>query len=90
MAKKRIKENITLKIIYNEKRRKLRSKSHYSKYKRRFNSTIEDTPATTWIYGNKTAIIVWSEQPIATVIRSKDVAYSYKQFFDIIWANSKE
>lgn len=42
-------------------------------------------PATTFIYGNKAAIIVWSEIPIATLIISKDVAESYKNYFRLLW-----
>ena len=56
----------------------------------RFNSNVYDTPATTWIYRDKIAIIVWSDQPIATLIRSKDIADSYRQFFNILWNSSKE
>ncbi len=81
---------IPMKIIYNEKIRAKKSKAKFPVMKMRFNSNIHDTPATTWIYGDKTAIIVWSDQPIATLIRSKDVADSYRQFFNILWDSSKE
>lgn len=86
---KRKKLKIPLKIIYNEKIRKKREKMKLPLLKMRFSKTLEDTPATTWIYGDKVAIIVWSEQPIATLIRSKEVAKSYKQFFEILWKSAK-
>ncbi|MEK6901249.1 MAG: hypothetical protein AABX37_02825, partial [Nanoarchaeota archaeon] len=54
----------------------------------RFNVHMYDTPATTWIFGDKVAIVVWSEQPLVTLIRSKEVAESYKQFFTIMWQDS--
>ena len=56
----------------------------------KFTSKMYETPATTWIYGDKVAITVWSEQPIATVIRSRQVADSYKQFFRILWETAKK
>jgi len=80
---------IPMKIIYDEKIRAKKSKSKFSILQMRFNAKVYDTPATTWIYGSKIAIIVWSDQPIATLIRSKDVADSYKQFFNIFWNSSK-
>lgn len=81
---------IPVKIIYSEKSRAKKSKANFPMLRMRFSSTAYDTPATTWIYGDKTAIIVWSDQPIATLIRSKQVADSYRQFFSILWKSSKE
>jgi len=46
------------------------------------------SPTTTFVYGNKTAIIVWSETPIATLITSKEVANSYKKYFELLWGES--
>jgi len=79
---------IPVKIIYNEKIRKKKLKAKFPILKMKFNATMQETPATTWIYGDKVAIVVWSEQPICTLIRSKDVAKSYKQFFDVLWNSS--
>lgn len=79
-----------VKIIYNEKIRSKKSKAKFPILRMRFSSRMHDTPATTWIYGDKVAIIVWSDQPITTLIRSKDVAKSYRQFFDVLWNDSKE
>lgn len=81
--------NIPLKIIFNERLREIKSKSSFPKCQMRFNTNIYETPATTWIFGDKIAIIVWSEQPLITLIRSKEVAESYKQFFNIMWNDSK-
>ena len=46
-------------------------------------------PTTTFVYGNKTAAIVWSEIPIATLITSKEVAESYKNYFKLLWKIAK-
>ena len=86
---RRGKLKIPVKIIYNEKIRKTKSKAKFPILQMKFNSTIHDTPSTTWIFGDKVAIIVWSEQPVVTLIRSKEVAKSYQQFFDILWKDSK-
>jgi HTH-type transcriptional regulator, sugar sensing transcriptional regulator len=81
---------IPVKIIYNEKLRNKKAKAKFPILEMKFNSKMHDTPATTWIYGDKVAIVVWSTKPVATLIRSKEVANSYKQFFDILWKTSKK
>ena len=43
------------------------------------------SPTTTFVYGNNTVIIVWSENPIATLIKSEEVAKSYKNYFELLW-----
>lgn len=47
-------------------------------------------PSTTLIYDHKLLLIIWSEQPMAILIRSKEVSDSYKNFFEILWQNSIE
>lgn len=86
---RRGKLKIRLKIIYNEKLRAKKSKAKFPLSHIKFNKNLYETPATTWIYGDKVAIIVWSEQPLVTLIRSKEVAKSYRQFFNVLWNNSK-
>jgi len=46
-------------------------------------------PTTTFVYNNKTAIIVWSEIPIATLIISKEVSESYRKYFELLWKNAE-
>lgn len=42
-------------------------------------------PSTTCIYEDKVFILMWSEQPMGILIRSKEVSDSYKQFFEMLW-----
>ena len=68
-----------------------KEKSNFPIIQMRFNSHMHNTPATTWIYGDKVAIVVWTkDQPMSTLIRSKEVANSYKQFFEVLWNDSNE
>lgn len=46
-------------------------------------------PSAINIYGNKVAIIVWSESPYAILIDDGDVANSYRQHFELIWGVAK-
>jgi len=48
------------------------------------------TPTTTWVYGDNVAIIIWSATPVATHIRSKDVANAYRAYFELLWQNAEK
>ncbi|MBI3032895.1 hypothetical protein HYY69_05440 [Candidatus Woesearchaeota archaeon] len=48
------------------------------------------SPTTTFIYGKYIAIILWSETPMATVIKSKEIAYSYNNYFNLLWKTAKK
>ncbi|MBR9691565.1 hypothetical protein GOV06_02165 [Candidatus Woesearchaeota archaeon] len=82
---KRKKElKIIARVILSESSRKTEQvKQAYAKFK-----YIPDeftAPTTTFVYGDKTAIMVWSENPIATLITSKEVADSYRKYFELLW-----
>ena len=47
------------------------------------------TPSTTYIYSDRVAIIVWSPDPMAFLIRSRVVADSYRKYFDVLWKTAK-
>jgi sugar-specific transcriptional regulator TrmB len=42
-------------------------------------------PVAVNIYGDKTAIILWADRPIAIVIKNKDIALGYRQYFELMW-----
>lgn len=42
------------------------------------------------IYGKFVATIVWSKEPIATLIENEEVAQSYKKYFNILWKQTKK
>jgi sugar-specific transcriptional regulator TrmB len=47
-------------------------------------------PVSVNIYGDKTAIILWASQPFAIVIKNKEVAYGYKNYFELMWKIAKK
>jgi len=88
--KKRVKEKIKLKLLLNEKF--IDQKEELLKIpllEVRFLSKEFDNPAPAMIYGDEVAITVWSETPIVTLIRSKEVANSYKSYFNLLWKMAK-
>ena len=48
------------------------------------------SPALTYIYGDKIAIIIWSEEPTAFLIQSKQAAESYTNYFNFLWKIAKK
>lgn len=89
--KKRAKAGIKLNILWSKK-----SKGDIEKMKS--NKLINmkvlppsfENPAGAIVFEDKVAIIVWGEVPIATLIRSKEVARSYKSYFDVLWKSAKK
>ena len=47
-------------------------------------------PWSTVIYGNKTAIIVWSHPFLTILVENKEVADSYRSYFDLLWNIAKK
>ncbi len=86
---KRLAKKISIKIIYCEKIRGQERHKELKKIEIKYLPNEFETPANTWVFGDKVAIIVWSEQPIATIIRSKEVAKAYRTNFDLLWGLAK-
>ncbi len=50
-----------------------------------------ESPASSWIYGDRVAIVFWyKEFPFAIRIIDNDLAESYKNHFKLLWAASEE
>lgn len=54
-----------------------------------FDEKFEPLTETT-IYGTKVAFVVWTENPIVTIINNEHLANSYKQIFNILWKIAKK
>jgi sugar-specific transcriptional regulator TrmB len=86
---RRANARVHMKIIYSDRLRALKSREPLPFSEMRFNPMLYDVPSTTWVYGDKTALIIWSRHVVATVIRSSEVASSYRQFFRALWRGSR-
>ncbi len=47
------------------------------------------SPVATNVYGGKVAIILWSKDPVAIVIKQQDIARTFKHYFDMLWKVAK-
>jgi len=80
--KKRIKSHIKTKIIFNKTNKK--PKIPLSEI--RYLPEKYSSPLAINIYGDKVAIILWSkENPLAIVIKNKEISQGYNKYFELMW-----
>jgi hypothetical protein len=48
-----------------------------------------ESPATTSVYDNKVTIHVLTDKPIIIIIKNKDIADSYRNYFEFLWKQAK-
>jgi len=48
------------------------------------------TPAEVNIFKDKTAIVLWGKNPIVFLIKSSEIAKSFKSYFNLLWKIAKE
>tara|TARA_Y100000310_G_C20583172_1_gene764023 strand:- start:193 stop:903 length:711 start_codon:yes stop_codon:yes gene_type:complete len=81
------KENkINTKLLLRRGRHELDSKT--SEY--RYIANISESPAVTNIYGDKIAIIIWTDEPEGIVIENVAAAKAYKSYFEFMWIHAKK
>ncbi len=88
--RKQEEKNIRGKILFNESLRTYANSIHHELNNIRFLEEHFEPLTEICIYANQVAIIVWSQEPIGTVIENKDVADSYKKYFEILWNQARK
>jgi len=83
--KEKIKRKIKSKVIFAEKFEFLDPTAE-----KRIIEKEEVSPATTLIYRDKVAIILWLEKPLGIVIENKDAAKEYKSYFEVLWKQAEK
>lgn len=84
----RIKLKILLKIITSEQIRKTIPKKRLQKI--RFLEKQFNNFSSTLIYNDKIAIFMWTDDPLAILIESKELAESYRNYFYSLWEMAKK
>ena len=90
-SKLRETKGIITSIIFNEELRKRQERIEFfvksKKYMIRF--LEQSTPAEIMLYKNKACILILTKEPLAIRVTSKEVAESFKQYFEIMWEKAK-
>ena len=80
--------NIKARVILNKSARRSETVSFaYTQFHYIPDSNV--TPTSTFVYGVKSAIIIWGENPVAIVINSKAVAKSHRSYFELLWKQAR-
>ncbi|MBU3923998.1 MAG: hypothetical protein KJ592_03715 [Nanoarchaeota archaeon] len=80
----RVKKKVKVRIIANEKLGKV------SLSEVRYISSKYANPLAINIWGENVALIIWKVNPIAILIKDKDVAESYKKYFEAMWVSARK
>lgn len=84
--RKRIQKNMRIQHIYNENARERIAYLNKIKYSEaKYLPPEYSVPATTVIYGNKTAFWIWSDVPFCVLIDSEKMANAYRTYFELLW-----
>jgi hypothetical protein len=87
--KRRTKLKINYKVIYNDKLKGKRPTQEQRLVEARFLPRKYEFPATTIVYEDKVAILLWDTNPIGFVIESKEIVKSFLSYFELLWGIAK-
>ena len=89
--KKRIKRKIIMKHIYDEDATKRISQLNRMNYTyARYLQKMKNSPVSTNICGEEIVFILWSETPYIIKIKNREIANSYKNYFNLLWGISRK
>ncbi len=84
---RQLKENkIFVKQIVREDRETKTSNSNQTRYV----SKSVQSPVVTNIYGDKIALIIWTDEPEGIIIENEAAAKAYKSYFEFMWKHAKK
>jgi hypothetical protein len=55
----------------------------------RYMPNLAESPAVTNVYGDKIAIVIWTDEPEGIIIENAAAAKAYRSYFDVMWKNAK-
>ncbi|MCX6706526.1 MAG: hypothetical protein NT001_00065, partial [Candidatus Woesearchaeota archaeon] len=88
--KERKKKGIKVRIIFRESARETDYVKTIPLADIRFLPDKSSSPLAINIYGDKTAMILWTQEPIGILIKEKTVAEGYRRYFEVLWENAKK
>ncbi len=82
---KRLEKSIPIKMIFDEAAKDITAIHKIPLAEIKYLQKWNESTMSTYIYGNNVSIVVWIEEPIAILIRQKEVADGFRNYFNIIW-----
>ncbi|MFH1848638.1 MAG: hypothetical protein ABH879_00460 [archaeon] len=78
-------KNVRCKIIFDERAKKNTSSCRDHGYQVKTLAKEFMSPAEVNIYKDTVAIVLWTKTPLAIVIREKEIAKSFRRYFNLLW-----
>lgn len=89
--KQRIRRHINYQIIYDkELKNKQIVKEHATSELTQTRFLDIKTISDVSIHGDSIAVVLWKKTPKAFIIKSKDVADSFRQYFEVLWKSAEK
>jgi sugar-specific transcriptional regulator TrmB len=88
--KKRKSKRIPIKMIFPEDSRKSKMLKNVPLSEIKFLPQKYISPVGTNIYGDRVAIVVWTDEPAAILIKNKAIADAYRKYFNFMWERAKK
>ena len=79
-------KKINIQALIRKDRKEINVKTSEHKYL----PNIKESPAVTNIYGDKIAIIIWTNEPEGIIIENQSAAKAYKSYFEVMWKYAKK
>ena len=87
--RERVKKKINVKIVFDESVKNNDYIKSIPNADIKFIPKEYSSPAAINVYGDNVAIILWSDEPIAILIKNRDIAKGYKNYFNLLWNTAK-
>lgn len=91
-SKAREERGIMTYIIFNNELKERKERIKFFQKSKKYNIKFmqQTTPSEIMLYKNKTCIMILTNEPLVIRITSKEVADSFKQYFDVMWKIAKK
>ncbi|MEK7549303.1 MAG: helix-turn-helix domain-containing protein [Patescibacteria group bacterium] len=92
--KDRVKNKVNLKVLFNDTEDARKRAEVFSKIpliEAKYLLETHQSPTTIYIYGKKTAIIMWLAigKPFAILVESEEISGSFRSYFNLLWKTAK-
>ena len=87
--RKRKEKNIKVRMLFDKEYKRNKELKSIPLCKIKFIEEFNKSPTSQYIYGNNIAIIVWSQTPIAILIKQKEIADTFRNSFELLWKVGK-
>ncbi len=87
--KKRVEKNIPIKMIFDSEAKGIKDIHNIPLAELRYLSGWNSSPLSAYIYGSNVSLVLWSDSPIAILIRQPEFADGFKNYFNVMWHVAK-